>query len=103
MSHNSSAFIQFPGGGRAFIDGLTQDHVCNDKGDVEYQTASGKMIYWHTQRKWAHLTAKSRRPLLYAYYQSIDDPICMETSTCSVCKEVFLFVQEAKQAQMKQG
>lgn len=87
MSRNSSAFIQFRDGGHAFIDGLKQDHECNSNGDAEYRTASGKMIYWHTQLQWAHLTTEARRPLLYAYYDSIDDPICMETCTCSICKE----------------
>lgn len=87
MSRNSSTFIQFRDGGTAFIDGLKQDHECNGKGDAEYQTAGGKLIYWHTQRQWAHLTTEARRPLLYAYYDSISDPICMETSTCSICKE----------------
>lgn len=87
MNRNSSAFIQLPNGATAFIDGLKQDHECNSNGDAEYQTASGKMIYWHTQRQWAHLTTEARRPLLYAYYESIDDPICMETCTCSICKE----------------
>jgi hypothetical protein len=74
MSRYSSAFIQFPGGGNAFVDGLKQDHECDSKGDTVYQTASGKMVYWYTQRKWAHLTTKARAPLLYAYYDSIDDP-----------------------------
>lgn len=87
MSRNSSAFIQLPGGGHAFVDGLKQDHECNGNGDVVMRTASGKMVYWYTIRKWAHLTTKARRPLLYAYYDSIDDPICMESVTCSVCKE----------------
>lgn len=32
MSRNSSAFIQFKDGGHAFIDGIPQDHECNDKG-----------------------------------------------------------------------
>lgn len=87
MSRNSSAFIQFPDGGHAFIDGLKQDHECDGKGDVVMQTASGKMVYWHTQRQWAHLTTEARRPLLYAHYEKIMDPICMESVTCSICKE----------------
>jgi len=87
MSRNSSAFIRLPGGGHAFIDGLKQDRECNDRGDVIYRTASGKVIRWNTHRRWAHLTTVARRELIYAHYEKIDDRICMESSTCSICKE----------------
>lgn len=53
-----------PSGAIAFVDGIPDkcDHDWN--GDVVYQSASGKMIYWHTYRQWASLCsdARGRRP-----------------------------------------
>lgn len=65
----------------------TKSHECNDRDDVIYGTASGKIIQWNTHRQWAHLTTEARRPLIYTHYEKTDDPICMESSTCSICKE----------------
>jgi len=83
--HNSKSAIIQVGQGLAFIDG--RDHVCDSRGDIIYETASGRIVYWHTQRQWAHLTTEAREPLLYAHYQKIDDPICAGSVSCSVCKE----------------
>lgn len=71
-----------------FIDGLPKDHVCDEKGDLVYQTASGKRVYWNTHKEWAGYTTQARDPLIWDYYYSIDDPILMSSCTCSICKEV---------------
>lgn len=78
-----------PGGMIAFVDGIpdTCDHDWN--GDVVLQSASGKMIYWHTYRKWASLCTDARRRLIYDYHSEIGDPIIMETGSCRKCKKIF--------------
>lgn len=82
----NSAFIQGDGF-TAFIDGLPADHECDSKGDVVYQTKSGKRVYWHTIRKWAHLTTEARDPLLHKHFNDIEDPICAGSVSCSICKQ----------------
>ncbi len=72
----------------AFIDGMKPDHECNSNGDVLYITASGKRVTWNTHKNWASLTTMARRPLIYAHYSDIEDPICAESVSCSICKEV---------------
>lgn len=74
----------------AFIDGIpdTCQHVWN--GDTVLQSASGKLIYWHTYRQWASYTHQMRNRLIYEYHTEIDDSIVMETVTCSKCKKTAL-------------
>lgn len=72
----------------AFVDGLPPDHECNSTGDKVYETKSGKRITWNTIQKWAPLTTMAREPLLYEYFAEIEDPILMESVSCSICKEV---------------
>lgn len=84
-----SAFIHLPGIGNTFIDGIPDECQHDSKGDLVMQAASGKMIYWHTYRKWAHLTTQARRYLIFAYHNEIEDPIVLETTSCSKCKKVF--------------
>lgn len=84
-----SAFIALPGGGNAFIDGIpdTCDH--DSKGDVIYKAISGKVIYWHTYREWAHLDTKQREALIFKRHQELEDPIIEGMSSCSKCKKPF--------------
>jgi len=72
-----------------FIDGIpdTCDH--DSRGDVVMQSVSGKMIYWHTYRQWAHLPADARTRLVHEYHNQIEDPIVMGTTSCSKCKKIF--------------
>lgn len=89
MKNTHSAFIAGNGFSAfiAFIDGIPNDHDCDDKGDIIYRTASGKTVYWHTVRKWVHLTTEAREPLLYKHFDSIEDPICSGSVSCSICKQ----------------
>lgn len=86
MRNTHSAFIA-GNGFSAFIDGIPNDHECDDKGDIVYRTASGKTVYWHTVRKWAHLTTEAREPLLHKHFEQLDDPICSGSVSCSICKQ----------------
>lgn len=62
-----------------------------DKGeDLVYQTASGKMIYWHTYRQWAHLTTNARNTLIQELHFDSEDPIVLCTTQCRLCKKVFM-------------
>lgn len=79
--------IQLPDGASAFVDGIPDECEHDSKGDVVYQSASGKIIYWHTYRKWASLPTKERGRLIQEYHDEIEDPITMMTSTCSKCKK----------------
>lgn len=82
-----SAFIQFENGARAFVDGIPD--TCKHKEfDEVFQSASGKMIYWHTYRRWASYTSTMRNRLIYEYHDSINDPIVMGTSQCRHCKKI---------------
>lgn len=71
----------------AFIDGIPNDHECDSKGDIIYTTVSGKVVTWHTVRKWAHLTNEAREPLLYKHFEEIGDPINSGSVSCSICKQ----------------
>jgi hypothetical protein len=84
-----SAFIAFPGGGHAFIDGIpdTCEHDWN--GDPVYVSRSGKVVYWHTYRQWASLCSDARARLIQEYHFSIEDPIVQAASSCRKCKKVF--------------
>jgi len=73
--------------GIAFIDGVTDKCPHNGRRDSVYQSASGKLIFWHTYRKWASLTTEARDKLIHDYHNSIEDPIVMGTSQCSLCKK----------------
>lgn len=78
-----------PGGAIAFVDGIPDkcDHDWN--GDAVYQSASGKIIYWHTYQQWASLCTDARRRLIYDHHDKIDDLIVMETGSCRKCKKIF--------------
>lgn len=84
-----SAFISLPGGAHAFIDGIPNECDHDSKGDVVLVSKSGKVIYWHTYRQWAHLTTQARMPLVHAYHESIDDRILEGGVSCSKCKKPF--------------
>ncbi len=70
-----------------FIDGMPADHECNSNGDMVYETASGKRIYWNTHKQWASFTTMARQPILLAHYEDIGDPILMHSVSCSICKQ----------------
>ncbi len=72
----------------AFVDGMPSDHECDSNGDMVYATRSGKRIYWNTHKEWAGMTTMAREPLIFAHYDSIDDPILMCSTSCSICKSV---------------
>jgi hypothetical protein len=80
-------FIILLGGGTAFVDGVPNDHVCDAKGEPAYWTKSGKKLYWHTVREWAHLTWEARLPLLERRFEKLEDPITSGSVTCSICGE----------------
>lgn len=84
-----SETVMFPDGSVAYIDGIpdTCEHDWN--GDIVMESASGKIIYWHTYRQWASLCTDARRRLIYDYHFEIDDPIIMETGSCRKCKKIF--------------
>jgi hypothetical protein len=84
------AFIQLPGG-NAFIDGIT-DTCKHDYSDSVFITKSGKEIFWHTYRQWAHLPSKDRDRLiqeLHYYGEKSDDPIVTATCQCRKCKKIY--------------
>lgn len=83
-----SAFIQFPGGGHAFIDGIP-DTCEHDYKDEVFISASGKVIHWHTYRQWARFTAPIRNRLIYEHHDKIGDPITTGTSECRKCKKIY--------------
>lgn len=85
MRNTHSAFI-VGDNFSAFIDGIPNDHECNSNGDMVYESASGKRIYWHTYKQWASYTHTMREPLIYAYHDAISDPITMGSCSCSICK-----------------
>lgn len=83
-----SAIIRV-GNGTAFIDGIRSGHKCNFNGDPIYTSTSGKVIYWHTYRQWAHLPTSVRDELIQKHHIKIDDPINEMTTCCSICKSPF--------------
>ncbi len=89
MRHTHGEFI-VGNGFSAFIDGVPNDHECDDKGDVVYTTYSGRVIRWYTIRKWAHLTTEARDPLLHKHFEEIGDPINSGSVSCSICKQSML-------------
>ena len=85
------SLIILPNGDRAFIDGVPDDCE-HDYSDGVFQTASGKWIYWHTYRKWAHLPGQQRNRLIQEYHlygDGKDDPILLCTSQCAKCKKIY--------------
>lgn len=83
--------IILPGGGHAFVDGVP-DKCEHDYSDSVFQTASGKWIYWHTYRRWAHLPSVTRDRLIQEYHytgEGKDDRIILYTSQCKKCKKVY--------------
>lgn len=89
MSNTHSTIIYLPGNGIAFVDGIPDTCEHDSKGDLVYQSKSGKMIYWHTYKQWAHLTTEARTELIHEHHNKIDDPIIMGTTSCSKCKKIF--------------
>jgi hypothetical protein len=89
MDNNTHGAFIAGNGLNAFVDGIpdTCDH--NWDGDTIMQSASSKMIYWHTYRKWASFVTKLRTRLVHRHHEEIEDPIVMETVSCSKCKKVF--------------
>jgi len=84
--------IILPDGGHAFIDGI-KDACDHDYSDPVYQTLSGKFIYWHTYRKWAHLPSDARYELVMELHgrggEKEDDPIRICTVQCTKCKKIY--------------
>lgn len=72
-----------------FIDGIPDDcdHVWN--GATVFETASGKVIYWHTFRSLATYTSMARDPLIIAHQQNEGDPVTMCTGSCSKCGKTY--------------
>lgn len=84
-----SAIIQLSEGVTAFVDGIPDKCDHDDKGDVILWTHSGKNIYWHTYRQWAHLPTTERCKLIFKHHDEIDDPIQGSCVSCSKCKKPF--------------
>lgn len=84
-----SEILQMPDGSTAFVDGIPDKCQHDDKGDQILWSASGKTIYWHTYRQWAHLPADARHELVYQHHHEIDDPIVGGCVSCSKCKKPF--------------
>lgn len=85
-----SAIIIFPKGlGKAFIDGIpdTCDH--DYTGATVFTTASGKVIHWHTFRRWASFTSMARDPLIMEHQEEQGDPVVSAAVTCSKCGKPF--------------
>lgn len=81
-----SATISFVDGSRAFVDGIPD--TCQHKEfDPVYQSASGKMIFWHTYKQWRQLNNQMRDQLIFEHHNNIEDPIVMGTSQCRLCKK----------------
>jgi hypothetical protein len=81
--------IPLPDGAIAFVDGIPDqcDHDWN--GDEILWSASGKIIYWHTYRQWAHLPSRERYRLISDYHDEIEDPVTGGCASCSKCKKAF--------------
>lgn len=84
-----SAVISLGKNSIAFVDGIPDKCDHDYTGDVVFQSASGKMIYWHTYRQWASLCSDARNRLIQEYHQKIDDPIVFGAVTCKKCKKVY--------------
>lgn len=84
-----SEILILPGGMIAFVDGIPDKCEHDWNGDEVFQSASGKMIYWHTYRQWASLCGDARAQLIYEHHEKIDDPILMGTTSCRKCKKTF--------------
>lgn len=89
MNNTHSAIILLLGG-IAFVDGIPDTCAHDGPMDEVLQSASGKMIYWHTYRQWASFTTEMRSRLIYAYHEQIEDPIVMGTCQCRNCKKVLM-------------
>mgnify|MGYP000523485204 CR=1 FL=1 len=89
MDPNTHGAFITGGNFSAFVDGIPDTCEHDSKGDIVMQSASGKVIYWHTYRQWAHLTTKARQILVHEYHEQIEDHIVMGTTSCSKCKKIF--------------
>jgi hypothetical protein len=86
-THSTALIIE--GIGIAFVDGIP-DNCDHDYKDDVYESASGKLIYWHTYKQWASLTdAAYRYRLIWEHHNSIGDPIVVATSQCRKCKKIY--------------
>lgn len=84
-----SAIIPLSDGMIAFVDGIPDECDHNWNGDVILWSASGKTIYWHTYRQWAHLPSRERHRLICDYHDEIEDPVTGSCVSCSKCKKGF--------------
>jgi len=80
--------VLLPDVSTAFIDGIPD--TCDHKGprDDYMESASGKQIFWHTYRQWAHYTAPMRNELIYQHHADIDDTIVFHSSVCRKCGKI---------------
>lgn len=74
---------------RFFLDGIPDKCEHDYSGDVVYFTKSGKTIYWHTYRQWAHLCSDAREALIYDYHAKIEDHIIGAAVICKKRKKIF--------------
>lgn len=88
MRHTHGGFIQNKNF-TAFIDGIPDECKHDSNGDLIFESASGKVIYWYTYRQWAHLPTFQRERLIHEYHNEIEDPIVFGTTSCSKCKKPF--------------
>lgn len=82
------AFIQLPGGGHAFVDGIPDK--CKHDGLIDdyFETASGKSIYWYTFRQWAGYISQYRNELIFEYQEKEGDPVVFMCGQCNKCKKI---------------
>lgn len=73
----------------AFVDGIPDKCEHDYNGDSVCITASGKVIWWHTFKKWASYTEEMRLPLIHEHQNEINDPVVEQAVTCVHCKKIF--------------
>lgn len=90
MDNNTrGAFVDLGNGMTAFVDGIPDKCEHDWNGDTVFTAASGKIIYWHTYRQWAHLPSDARSLLVQEHHFEIEDPIVEMAVSCSKCKKVY--------------
>ena len=89
MSNTHEEFVSLPGGGHAFITGVPDECEHDWTGDEYFISQSGKLILWHTYRKWASLISQDRSRKIHKHHMDIDDPIIEGGVTCKKCKKLF--------------
>lgn len=90
MNNTHSAIIFLLGCGVAFVDGIPDTCAHDGPMDEVFQSASGKMIFWHTYRQWASFTDDIRSQFIHQHHEEIGDPIVMGTCQCRKCKKVLM-------------